>query len=172
MQEKGITYNNNNYVCVCVTLEHTWLPVPVEMQLDLCRYTSLCSIQTVLFYALIVLHSGCMYDLYHVRGHSYYAVGMLMWYAKGLKAMKGIHTSHEFCFVEVWHVLCSKNFPESTQGAYECMGSDTRQESRIAYCVRAVRWQATKYIALFNEWHTCRMFVPTWWAVLTHGWIC
>ena len=64
-------------VCVCVTVEHTGLPVPVEMQLDLCRYTSLCScIQTCVFYGRIVLPSVCMHDLYLVRGHYYYAVGM------------------------------------------------------------------------------------------------
>ena len=52
-----------------------------------------------------------MHDLYHVRGHSYYAIGILMWYiyiwyiwmwyAKELKAMNGIHALCVFSFVDV-----------------------------------------------------------------------
>ena len=78
-------------MCVCNILEHT---VNAEMQLDLCRYTSLCSILTVLFYALIVWHSVCMHDLYISCKRAFL---LSSWYADvGLKAMKGIHISHEF----------------------------------------------------------------------------
>ena len=43
-----------------------------------------------------------MHDLYFVKGHYYYAVGMYIDVVrKELKAMNGIHTLHKFSFVNV-----------------------------------------------------------------------
>ena len=89
-------------VCVCITVEHTGLLVPAEMQLDLCRYTSLCSYIQTVFYGFIVLHSICMHDLYLVRGHYYYAVGMYMDVVrKGTPGYDWDTHSHKFSFIDV-----------------------------------------------------------------------
>ena len=117
------------YVCVsvCVTVEHTGLPVLVEMQVDLCWCTSLRSYMQMCVlctYSLtFCLHAWFMICTYPVRGHYYYAVGMYMDVVrKGTQwTMNGIHTSHKFSFVDVWHILCSKMFLKRLKAMNACL---------------------------------------------------